>query len=132
MSLTTLIFALVHGMDPNISMINPYDTQCVQDTCVVLPLPIFRETTIRLAERNSYSKEIVEYVKLDSARQVRKSLDSAYMVMQETQLKSCDQAVRDVRELSNATSWKQTAKGFGYGLAVGTVLYSAFVIMGTR
>lgn len=132
MSSITSILSLLVGMDANASVINPYDTQCIQDTCVVLPLPIFRETTIRLAERNSYSKEIVEYVRLDSARQVKISLDSVYMVMQENQIKSCDQAVHDIRDLSEATAWKQTAKGFGYGIAISTIVYSALVLLGTR
>lgn len=55
LSLLGLLGALC-GFGDNAIVINPYDSQCVSDTCVVLPLPVFRETTMRLAERTTVAR----------------------------------------------------------------------------
>lgn len=131
LSLLGLLGALC-GFGDNAIVINPYDSQCVSDTCVVLPLPVFRETTMRLAERNSLSHEVKERIVLDSALRVRIALDSVYTKMQDQQLTSCDQSIKDIRTLAETQSWKQTARGVGYGIAVTTVVYAILVLLGTR
>jgi hypothetical protein len=130
-SLLGLLTALSSvGFDSTAVLVNPYDVRC-EDTCIVLPAPVFREATVRVVERNYYVREVSERQKLDSAQRQRIALDSVFAYMQTRQLESCDQSIKDMRKSVDANSWKQTARGFGYGVATAIGVYALLTVIGS-
>ena len=136
MSLLALIFALLCSQQQTpidtdtTHIMNPYDSRCL-DTCVLLPLSVFRTTTIRVTERNFFAKEIDSRKKTDSLLHARIVIDSLQLNARTQQMTLCQDNAKDLRTISTQTKLLWGAGGVGAGV-VATVAVGLLVFLSTR
>jgi hypothetical protein len=111
-----------------VRMLNPYNVECALDTCVVLPIPVFRKTTQVITGYNLLVVENQKLYVLDSLSSVQRVVDSTTISTKDSVIQLHKDNIKLLEQKAHGDKLRWFLYGSGIGSLVATVGITLLII----